>query len=220
MNYTPKRQTSLLTLDNIIANANAYIDTLSVNEQHRLKEQLKHGTNNITTIKQLKMYLKCYGEIHKAKLMKCYNNIPHNIWSEEFISIIDYDSGQGLAEIVLAEFLNHKWIDNDLIKDITLIEPSRISLIQSIEYLSKIFINSSILPILKSDYQINSNDLNPKSNTIIHILSNIIDLNTFKGNNIISLLNEDNEHNNIVVCVSPYYQETRGKKSMNSEKNY
>lgn len=32
MNYTPKRQTSLLTLDNIIANANAYIDTLSADE--------------------------------------------------------------------------------------------------------------------------------------------------------------------------------------------
>lgn len=212
-NYTPKLHASSLSFEKIMDEVNVDVGQLSNKEQEALKEQLKHGAGRLTTKLQLKMYLRCYGEMHQAKLIRCYNNIPSKIWREEYISIIDYGSGQGLAEIVLADYLKSKWIDNDFVKDIILIDPSRVSLVQGVEYLSKIFTNSEIIPVLKNDVQIDAEDLNPKSKTIIHILSNVIDLDDFQGYKILSLLNEDTEHNNIVICVSPYYQEiSRGRK--------
>ena len=45
------------------------------------------------------------------------------------------------------------------------------------------------------------------------IFSNVIDLDDFDGDSVLSLLNEDKSRNNIIVCVSPYYREaTRGKR--------
>lgn len=94
-----------------------------------------------------------------------------------------------------------------------LIEPSRTSLQRCVNYVKAFFRESKISAYCKRDAQINDYDINPESATVIHIFSNVIDLNDFDGNCVLSLLNEDKFHNNIIVCVSPYYQEaTRGKR--------
>lgn len=202
-----------MSFDKIIEKAKADVEKLSKEEQQKLKEELEHGASILTTKEQMKMYLACYGEIHREKLIRCYKNIPSKVWSEGHISIVDYGSGQGVAEIVFADYLKSKWIEYNFVKDIILIDPSRICLMQSVEYLSNIFGDSDIVAIQKNDKQIREDDLMLKSDTVIHILSNIIDLDSFQGNRILSLLNEDKKHNNIIICASPYYQEdTRGKR--------
>lgn len=150
MNYTQN-----FYLDKILQNAESYIETLSDETQSELKKQLNHGLVTLTTKGQLQMYIKSYGDIHRLKLLRCYDKIPSKVWFEGCVSIIDYGAGQGLAEIVLADFMKAKRLDIDLIKDITLIEPSRISLIQGVKYLQDIFINSKIKPILKKRSPIN-----------------------------------------------------------------
>lgn len=80
-------------------------------------------------------------------------------------------------------------------------------------YVNAFFSESRISVLCKKDDQINGDDINPKSSTVIHIFSNVIDLDDFDGHSILSLLNEDKSHNNVIACVSPYYQEaTRGKR--------
>ena len=60
---------------------------------------------------------------------------------------------------------------------------------------------------------VNYEDLAPKSNTVLHLFSNIIDISKVNYDNVINYLNNDTEHANIVVCVSPFYQESgRGKR--------
>ena len=44
--------------------------------------------------------------------------------------------------------------------------------------------------------QINKHDINPESTTVIHLFSNVIDLDDFDGNAVLSVLNEDKSHNN------------------------
>ena len=45
------------------------------------------------------------------------------------------------------------------------------------------------------------------------MFSNIIDISKVNYDNVINYLNNDTEHANIVVCVSPFYQESgRGKR--------
>lgn len=76
----------------------------------------------LTTSAELKAYLAAYGEIHQAKLLQAFDNLPQKIWTECGLSVVDHGCGQGIAEMVLADFLASKWIDNDFIKDFTLIK--------------------------------------------------------------------------------------------------
>ena len=49
--------------------------------------------------------------------------------------------------------------------------------------------------------------IRPQSDTVIHILSNVLDIIEFERHNIARILNSDMGHNHILVCVSPFYQE-------------
>ena len=49
---------------------------------------------------------------------------PHKVWSEGSISVVDYGCGQCIAEMVLSDFLNNHYIDNDKISDFTVINDS------------------------------------------------------------------------------------------------
>lgn len=115
--------------------------------------------------------------------------------------------------MVLSDFLSSKLIDNDYIKDFTLIEPSQTNLIQCVDYVHLFYMEAKINLYNKREANIKEEDIQPLSNTVLHILSNVIDLDEFKGEQIADILSRDKSHNNIVVCVSPYYQEAaRGKR--------
>ena len=146
-------------------------------------------------------------------MLHAYEKIPTKVWHEDGVTIIDYGCGQGIAEMVLSDYMASKYVDNDYIRDFILIEPSRTKLQRCIDHVNAFFSESKISAVCKKDNQINENDINPESTTVIHLFSNVIDLDDFDGKAVLSLLNDDKSHNNIIVCVIPYYQEaTRGKR--------
>lgn len=213
MNYTPNVRKSTQTFVNVLQKAKEWFASLSKTEQQNLIDELEHGASHLTNIRQLNACIAKYGEIHQAKLLNAYEKIPSKVWYEGGITVIDYGCGQGIAEMVLSDYLTSRYVDNDYIKDFILIEPSRTNLQRCVDYVKAFFRESKISAYCKRDDQINDYDINPKSATVIHIFSNVIDLDDFDGNGVLSLLNEDKSHNNIIVCVSPYYQEaTRGKR--------
>lgn len=198
---------------NVLQKAKERFASLSKTEQQNLIDELEHGAGHLTNIRQLNAYIAKYGEIHQAKLLQAYEKIPSKVWHEDGITVIDYGCGQGIAEMVLSDYMASRYVDNDYIKDFILIEPSRTNLQRCVDHVNAFFSESKISAFCKKDDQINDDDINPESSTVIHIFSNVIDLDDFDGNGILSLLNEDKSHNNIIVCVSPYYQEiTRGKR--------
>lgn len=213
MNYTPNIRKSSQTFVSVLQKAKDWFASLSKTEQQNLIDDLEHGAALLTNTRQLNAYIANYGEIHQAKLLHAYEKIPSKVWHEDGITVVDYGCGQGIAEMVLADYMASRYIDNDYIKDFILIEPSRQNLHRCVKYVNAFFCESKISAVCKKDKQLNNDDINPKSSTVIHIFSNVIDMDDFDGNGIISLLNEDKSHNNIIVCVSPYYQEeTRGKR--------
>lgn len=213
MNYIPTTRNSAQTFVSVLQNAKKWFTSLSKTGQQNLIDDLEHGAGLLTTPRQLNAYIAKYGEIHQAKLLLAYEKIPSKVWHEDGITIIDYGCGQGIAEMVLSDYIASMHIDNDYIKDFILIEPSQQSLQCCIKHVNSFFRDSTICTVCKKDNQINAEDIIPKSSTVIHIFSNLIDLDDFDGNRIISLLNEDKSHNNIILCVSPYYSEaTRGKR--------
>ncbi len=68
------------------------------------------------------MYISSYGEVHRQKL---HEQISHKVWSECSISVVDYACGQYIAAMVLSNFLNSHYIDNDQVSDYIVIEPSK-----------------------------------------------------------------------------------------------
>ncbi len=213
MHFTPRILKSTYTFNEILQSAKDWFSFLDESKQASLKEALDHGTAHLTTSAEPKAYIAAYGKIHQAKLLQAFNKLPLNIWSESSLSVVDYGCGQGIAEMVLADFLASEWIDNDFIKDFILIEPSIKNLEQSDRYVEAFYPYAKRTVLCKSDNEITADDIEPRCETVIHLFSNVIDLEDFDGEGVAALLSKDKSHNNIVVCVSPYYQEaSRGKR--------
>lgn len=213
MHFTPNYRKSFHTFEEILANAQEWHKSLSEVEKKKLKEDLDHGAGHLTTTDQLKAYIYHYGKIHQSKLMKAFANIPAKVWAEGGISIIDYGCGQGIAEMVFSDFLASKFIDNDFVNDFILIEPSSVNLRQCVIYVTAFFQDAKVVSKCKEDSQLKQDEIKPQKSTVIHIFSNVVDMDNFEGENIADILSNDKSHNNVVICVSPFYQEeTRGQK--------
>lgn len=204
---------NILTFERIIQHAHAHVGSMSESKIEALIKQLENGKGILTSGEQMIMYLHKYGSIHQAKLIRAFEHIPNKLWAEGAISIVDYGCGQGIAEMVLSDFLQSHYIDNDIIKDITLIEPSRSCLIKCMDYLGRFYVNAELKPLPIDASYLNQDHINPKSNYVLHIFSNVLDLEEFDFKSVVEILRNDVAHNNIIVCVSPFYQENmRGKR--------
>ena len=205
--FIPQFNASRLSFDDVVETAKQHINSLSENKQKKLKDDLENGLAILTTKEQLDMYISSYGEIHRQKLQMAYDGIPHKVWSEDSISVVDYGCGQCIAEMVLSDFLKSHYIDNDQISDFTIVEPSKASLEQGLQYLETFFESSKITAhnIIAGD--LTDDVICPQSDTVIHIFSNVLDIIEFERHNITRILNSDMCHNHILVCVSPFYQE-------------
>ena len=207
LHFIPRFNASRLSFEDILKSAKQHINSLSEAKQKKLKDELENGVAILTTKEQLDMYISSYGEIHQQKLQMAYEQIPHKVWAEGSISVVDYGCGQCIAEMVLSDFLKYHYIDNDKISDFTVIEPSNASLAQGLQYLETFFENSKITAHNVSARHLTEDYIRPQSDTVIHIFSNVLDIIEFERHNIARILNSDMSHNHILVCVSPFYQE-------------
>lgn len=205
---------SLPTFDSVLQKAKNLTESLDKRTQEMVFDQLNHGRALLTTSRQMNAYLDKYGRIHQAKLHRAYEHIPRKLWIEGNISIVDYGCGQGVAEMVLCDYMRHRHIDIDVIKDITLIDPAHICIQRSLRLLANFYTNANLIGISKSADKLTADDINPKSECVLHIFSNVIDLEGFNIQHIADLLNTDVSHNNIILCVGPFYQECSGGKRM------
>lgn len=207
LHFTPQFNAASFSFDDILESAKKHIGTLSDSKQTSLKESLENGLANLSTKEELDMYISSYGDIHRQKLQMAFEKIPYNVWHEGEISVIDYGCGQCIAEMVLSDFMKSHFIDRDIITDFIVIEPSKPSLNQGIEYLKRFFDDTDITAYNMTAGSLTYDNIHPKANTVIHIFSNVLDIVEFERDVIADILNQDMCHNHILVCVSPFYQE-------------
>lgn len=134
MNYTPNIRISSQNFVSVMQKAKDWFASLSKTEQQNLIDDLEHGAAHLTNTRQLNTYIAKYGEIHQAKLLQAYEKIPSKVWHEDGITMVDYGCGQGIAEMVLSDYMASRYIDNNYIKDFILIEPSRLNLQQCVKH--------------------------------------------------------------------------------------
>lgn len=173
MNYTPNIRKSTQTFVSVLQKAKDWFASLSKTEQQNLIDDLEHGAAHLANDRQLNAYIAKYGEIHQAKLLHAYEKIPSKVWHEDGITVVDYGCGQGIAEMVLSDYMASRYIDNDYIKDFILIEPSRQNLRRCAKYVNAFFNEATVSAVCKKDSQIKNDDINPKSSTVIHFFFQI-----------------------------------------------
>lgn len=191
---------------------------LKYRKQNNLYDNLERGVALLKGDKELKQYIHSFGNMHIAKLKSAFQFLitPINfIHSTEQIEIFDWGCGQGLGSIALIDQLKIHKNKNELIENLTLIEPGTDALKRAALHASlALKSESKINPINKYiDTALNDKDLNNKQHSIkIHIFSNIIDVNEVDADLINELITSNMSGVNYIVCVGPRFGDSKDRK--------
>lgn len=169
---------------------------------------LNHGRKILSTEDELNCYMAAYGEIHKIKAFKAFDSFPFHEMDED-IEIFDYGCGQGLASLCLIEIMRKKE-KLHLLRKITLIEPSKISLLRAKINLRnaidtwdcEIIFTSNFLPSSISSSNEEIKKLKITQPIAIHLFSNILDIENIDLRRLSTLISSSG-FRHYVICIGP-----------------
>ena len=175
---------------------------------------LERGTAVIDNDQQCDQYIALYGGLHFHKLYAAFGATNFPYLNRKNVEIIDWGCGQALATCVLIEYLAKMGIMPD-ISAITLVEPSASAMKRGHRFIRRLLqLNHyAEIPIRAVQSRINdlqSRDLNSCKETIkVHLLSNILDIDTFHLPSFYNLLISSFRGVNRFICISPYNRKNR-----------
>lgn len=142
-------------------------------------EVTDHGRAVLQTDNQLNAYLAAYGEVHIVKCLAAIQNLPLEQVRHYNYEIFDWGCGQGLASLVLVDYLAERNLLGNL-QQITLIEPSNYAIKRAEKWLRE-----SVGPGIKIKTVNKPISINPSigvdeitclSRVSINLFSNILDV--------------------------------------------
>ncbi len=170
---------------------------------------LGRGVAILEQEEQLFSYMKSYGLMHKAKLLAAFSHFPFNEIKDKNIDIYDWSCGQGLASIVLLEYL----MDNNIVLKtdrVTLIEPSEIALKRASLHIKHFDSEVRIRTVQKDMDSLEIADVSSiDGNVKLHMFSNILDVEAYSMQHLIEIIKQGARGNNYMVCVSPYISDIK-----------
>jgi len=176
---------------------------LSEAERDRTWEKLSRGMALLHSHEQLCGYLYSYGNMHQAKLLDAYSQLPLEILKNGY-EIIDWGCGQGIGTIVLFDYLREFQLDKK-VRRVTLIEPSFEALERALLH-TKIFLTdkTTVRGICEYFEDVQSEQF--KSNLglpVVHIFSNILDVPQIDLKHLSNIIDRSVVSNNYLICVGP-----------------
>ncbi len=177
-----------------------------------LHELLNRGVDVLDKEPLLQMYIYAFGKMHNAKLQYAFNHLHKNALKYNEIEIVDYGCGQGLATICYHDFLIENRIEQK-VKRIVLLEPSSMALSRAELLCSRFYPNAEIVAVNKPFDNLLNNDLkiSPDIPTI-HLLSNILDVESYDLSHFSQIVKEQSVGDNEYVIVSPLQNVQRTKR--------
>lgn len=189
-----------------------FINQLPEEVQTELWEALSNGVEVLESEALLSMYMYAYGKMHAAKLQAAFEHLPTD--KLEDIHLIDWGCGQAMATVVYYEYLKEKAISSN-VKTITLIEPSELALKRAALHARKLFPNAEIKTVKKVFDKLTADDIQIADNqTILHLFSNVLDIEYFSIEQLAELIEQNNSYN-LLVCVSPYINDFKNQRLIN-----
>jgi hypothetical protein len=160
---------------------------ISTEEDKALYDSIERGQKILETEEQVDKYMQAFGKKHYVKFVTLFDKIPMNILNETF-DLVDWGCGQGLGIIALADFCR-KIPGRDIeskVRQITLIEPSRIALSRAIINARACFPESTVLPVHKKFEELSDSDFSGVATLPrIHIFSNVLDMDCFRDRDLL-----------------------------------
>lgn len=182
------------------------IRDIAVDKCRRIDTHLPgRGVTPLIEENELYIYLYRYGKMHKAKLESCFYKFPF-VEINQPIEVIDWGCGQGLASMVLCDFLKSNDIEIHISK-LTLIEPSHLSIKRAALHIRACPSVQTTITVCKSFESLELKDVCAGANAIkIHLFSNVLDIdeNYYSQNNLIELIKRSQKGINYFICCSPY----------------
>ena len=170
---------------------------------------LGRGVKILKEEEQLYSYISSYGNMHEAKMLSALHKLPLAELEGKNIEIFDWACGQGLASIIMHEYVSNQDVDIN-IKNVILIEPSEIALNRAALHVRHFNSKCQIRTHLKDINSVTQNDLNCDKSVIkIHLFSNILDVDGFSIEHLISIIEQTQKGENYFVCVSPYITDAK-----------
>ena len=170
---------------------------------------LGRGVTILEHEEQLFSYLNSYGLMHKAKLVSAFSHFPFGRIEGGNIEVFDWGCGQGMASIVLLEYLKEQGVSLT-INRITLIEPSEIALKRASLHVRHLAPEIEIKTILKEFDSLTEENVFSSNNKVkLHLFSNILDIEAFSMQHLIDLIISTQKGTNFFVCVSPYISDVK-----------
>ena len=171
---------------------------------HKPWTYVNHGVDLLSTDNQLNAYIAAYGEMHEMKCLAAFQKFNFKKLDDKF-EIIDWGCGQGIGSLVLLELLKEHEKDS-LLQKITLIEPSDAALRRAVFNVKILNDNINIATLCKYLPGNGSHDevdnLSYSCNTVIHIFSNILDIDTVNLPALAQLI-ADKDRTHYVMCMGP-----------------
>lgn len=183
----------------------------SIGDPQELYDRLQRGEKVIDDTNLLYKYLVSFGAKHKAKLDSCYELIINKLQNQKF-DIIDWGCGQATATMVLLDYAKKQNLTLD-IENITLIEPSSLALSRGLLHIDVLKQKDYNIKAINSDLDcLDIGDIVESKNKILHLFSNILDVEWFLLDSIfLKKVSNTLQNDAIFVCVSP----NRGDKHNN-----
>ena len=176
----------------------------SIGDPSELHARLNQGVTIIDDEQLLYKYIATYGAMHKAKLYESFESIIGNL-NNITINIVDWGCGQALATLLLLEYIKEHSLQIN-IQNITLIEPSRLALSRGLLHIDVTkqqdhtvkAMNKDLDCIEQSDIEFNND------NIVLHLFSNILDVEFFKlDSTFLEKISKNIQSDNYFICVSP-----------------
>lgn len=146
-------------------------------QKQGVHDQLKWGRAIINSVDQLNQYLHSYGDMTRKQWKEIFSKF---LFKPDFLQIIDYGCGQGLASALLFDEYGKDLRINT--KSITLIEPSTLALRRAEAIVRCYCPESSILSFNDFVGRVRFEDLSLIPGVeFAHIFSNVLDIPGFDG---------------------------------------
>ncbi len=170
-----------ITVEDVIRISKSHVPPVYRNKPWQHPE-LNHGVNLLTSEDALCCYMAAYGEMHAIKCRTTLRNMPFDSFAN--IEVVDWGCGQGIGTLCLTEMLNER-NKLHLLQKVTLIEPSKSALERAVFHVKKFTRGATrIVPLQQylpsienKEPQTIINEINYDYRIIIHIFSNILDIN-------------------------------------------
>ena len=192
---------STISFDRILQTA---AGAMSAHERRVAYRNTNRGVTVLEDEHSLNSYLVAYGEMHRAKLMKLIPTIPIPELLATGVSIIDWGCGQGVGTAVLLDYLAGRVP----VRCIRLLEVSNAARNRA-KHIARAYCRNGVtdicdvpwiigVPLACRDFRL------PRKIPIIHLFSNILDVDGLDLENVAAVLNQTREFGmGYVISVGP-----------------